>query len=129
MRTSGQDTIKSRTAESLNIQVQPASSNIAQSNDDETIYGFRNDVVGGKIAMIHFIFTTGATVCPTQSVTFFKMQTVLGDRFVERSDNLSARLCARTLIFAVDELIADLHALPRLSIQQLKLYGGCDANC
>ena len=36
-------------------------------------------------------------VCPTQSVTFSEMQTVLGDRFVERSDNLSARLCARTL--------------------------------
>lgn len=59
--------------------------------------GFSNDVVGGKIAMINFIFTTGATVCPTQSVTFSEMQTVLGDRFVERSDNLSARLCARTL--------------------------------
>ena len=59
--------------------------------------GFSNDVIGGKIAMINFIFTTGATVCPTQSVTFSEMQTVLGDRFVERSDNLSARLCARTL--------------------------------
>ena len=59
--------------------------------------GFRNDVVGGKIAMIHFIFTTGATVCPTQSVTFSKLQTVLGDRFVERSGNLSACLCTRTL--------------------------------
>ncbi|HZX95162.1 MAG TPA: SCO family protein [Myxococcales bacterium] len=53
---------------------------------------FRSDVLGGRVVVIDFVFTTCTTICPLLSSTFARLQERLGDRLARDVQIVSVSL-------------------------------------